>query len=237
MPNRCVVSLVLCFMVFGQLAAQEQLALTTNKQIASYAIGTQLGAQLLRALQSQPVEIDQDAVLLAIGDIVRGEGPRIDDDTLNQAMLAFQQEAAEQQAGAAEANLEQAMAFLAENKEKEGVVETDSGLQYKIVESGQGSSPAPDDMVVVHYSGRLLDDTEFDSSYKRGQPAEFQVNQVIRGWQEALVLMKPGDRWEVCVPPALGYGPTGAGSMIGPNHALIFEISLIEIKPAQASTQ
>lgn len=218
-------------------AAQEESSLTSNKEIASYAIGTQIGTQVLQSLQSQPLPLDHEALLIAIGDILRGDGPRFDLPTLQAAVTAFQQEAEKMRQQIAEDNLKRAMDFLVSNRDQEGVVETESGLQYKIIESGEGSNPAPEDLVVVHYRGRLLDDTEFDSSYTRGQPAEFYVNQVIRGWQEVLQLMKPGDRWEVYISPDLGYGPNGAGGSIGPNELLVFEVALLEIKPAQGSTE
>ena len=218
-------------------AAQEEPSLISNKEIASYAIGTQVGNQVLQSLRSQPVPLDHEAVLLAIGDILRGDGPRLDISTMQAAVSAFQQEALQMRQQIADDNLKRAMDFLAANRDQDGVVETDSGLQYKIIESGEGSNPAPVDLVVVHYRGRLLDDTEFDSSYARDQPAEFHVNQVIRGWQEVLQLMKPGDRWEVFISPDLGYGASGAGGSIGPNELLVFEVDLIEIKPAQGSTE
>ena len=218
-------------------AAQEESSLTSNKEIASYAIGTQIGSQVLQSLQSQPLPLDHEALLIAIGDILRGDGLRFDVPTMQAAVTAFQQEAEKMRQQIAEDNLKRAMDFLVSNRDQEGVVETESGLQYKIIESGEGSSPAPEDLVVVHYQGRLLNDTEFDSSYSRGQPAEFYVNQVIRGWQEVLQLMKPGDRWEVYISPDLGYGAKGAGGSIGRNELLVFEVALLEIKPAQGSTE
>ena len=136
------------------------------------------------------------------------------------------------QARGAEANLEAGRAFLASNTENEGVVEMPDGLQYRIVRAGDGPKPSADDRVVVHYRGRLLDGTEFDSSYQRGEPAEFMVGGVIRGWQAALKAMPKGSRWEVWIPAALAYGERGAGGVIGPNQALHFEIELIEVKPA-----
>ena len=205
-------TLVMCIGV----VAQEESSLTSNKEIASYAIGTQIGTQVLQSLQSQPLPLDHDALLIAIGDILRGDGPRFDLPTMQAAVSAFQQEAEQMRQQIAEDNLKRAMDFLVSNRDQEGVVETESGLQYKMIESGEGSSPAPEDLVVVHYRGRLLNDTEFDSSYSRGQPAEFYVNQVIRGWQEVLQLMKPGDRWEVYISPDLGYGPNGEAAVSVP---------------------
>lgn len=120
--------------------------------------------------------------------------------------------------------------FLAENKTNEGVVQTDSGLQYKVIEPGGGASPAPEDTVVVHYRGTLINGTEFDSSYKRNTPATFPVNGVIAGWQEGLQLMKVGSKFEFYIPSELAYGAKGAGGAIGPNETLIFEVELQEIK-------
>ena len=116
------------------------------------------------------------------------------------------------------------------NKTKEGVIETASGLQYKIINSGTGKKPASTSKVLVHYRGTLIDGTEFDSSYARGEPVELAVNQVIKGWQETLPLMTTGSKWQIVVPSELGYGQRGASGAIGPNATLLFDIELIEIK-------
>jgi FKBP-type peptidyl-prolyl cis-trans isomerase FklB len=126
-------------------------------------------------------------------------------------------------------NLKKGQAFLEKNKKKKGIVVTESGLQYKILKQGKGTSPGPVDKVKVHYKGTLIEGTEFDSSYTRGTPAEFKVNQVISGWTEALQLMKPGSKWELFIPANLGYGERGTGRSIGPNEVLIFEVELLEI--------
>ena len=126
-------------------------------------------------------------------------------------------------------NLEKSNAFLEENKLKEGVTTLSSGLQYTIITAGTGESPKPEDKVKVHYTGRLIDGTVFDSSVERGEPIVFGVNQVIPGWTEALQLMQPGAQWILYIPPALAYGENGAGGVIGPNQALIFEVELIEV--------
>jgi FKBP-type peptidyl-prolyl cis-trans isomerase len=128
-------------------------------------------------------------------------------------------------------NLQESIDFLLANKEKEGVVTLPSGLQYKVLEAGEGPSPKPEDQVKVHYTGSLIDGTIFDSSIERGEPIVFGVSQVIPGWTEALQLMSPGARWMLYIPPALAYGENGAGGVIGPNQALIFEVELIEINP------
>ena len=130
----------------------------------------------------------------------------------------------------AEANRQKGEAFLVENQKKEGVITLPSGLQYKVIEEGTGESPKPNDTVVTHYRGTLIDGKEFDSSYRRGEPASFPVNRVIAGWTEALQLMKVGAKWQLFIPPELAYGERGAGRAIGPNAALIFEIELVEIQ-------
>ena len=147
--------------------------------------------------------------------------------------LRQKQQAKMQEAGAA--NLKAGQDFLAANKTKEGVVTLPSGLQYKILTEGTGPKPSADDSVVCNYRGTLLDNTEFDSSYKRGQPTTFQVGQVIRGWTEALQLMPVGSKWQLFIPPDLAYGPRGAGANIGPNATLIFEVELLSIQPKAKS--
>ena len=137
------------------------------------------------------------------------------------------------QAAAAETNLAAATAFLAENKAKEGVIVTESGLQYQVIREGDGPKPGPEDTVEVNYAGTLIDGTEFDSSYKRGESVTFGVGQVIPGWTEALQLMPVGSKFKLVIPPELGYGAGGAGQAIGPNAALVFEVELISI-PSQA---
>jgi FKBP-type peptidyl-prolyl cis-trans isomerase FklB len=129
-----------------------------------------------------------------------------------------------------EKNVKEGETFLAANKKKEGVVTLPSGLQYKILKTGDGPKPTKDQTVKCHYRGTLIDGTEFDSSYKRGEPTEFPVGQVIKGWTEALQLMPVGSKWQLFIPSDLAYGPNGAGQMIGPNVTLIFDIELISIK-------
>jgi len=130
----------------------------------------------------------------------------------------------------ADKNLKDAEKFLEENKKKEGVITTASGLQYKIITKGNGKIPTAQDTVVAHYRGTLIDGTEFDNSFKRNEPATFPVSGVIKGWQEILQLMPVGSKWEVYIPPQLAYGEQGAGQVIPPNAALIFDIELISIK-------
>jgi FKBP-type peptidyl-prolyl cis-trans isomerase FklB len=142
-------------------------------------------------------------------------------------MMAKQQELAKI---VGEKNQKEGEAFLAENKKKEGVITLPSGLQYKVIKAGSGNKPKATDTVSVHYQGTLVNGTEFDSSYRRGQPVSFPVNGVIPGWTEALQLMEAGAKWQIVIPSNLAYGDRGAGPQIGPNATLIFEIELISIQ-------
>jgi FKBP-type peptidyl-prolyl cis-trans isomerase FklB len=207
--------------------AQDGPALETVDQRFSYLIGLQFGQSL--GEQGLGDRLDIDAFAAAIEDVLEGRDPRLTNEQLQatmQEMQAIQQ--AEFQA-AAEAAAAAGAAFLAENADAPGVETTESGLQYRVVEAGEGPSPEPSDSVTVHYEGRLLDGTVFDSSYQRGQPATFGVGQVITGWQEALQLMSVGATYEVWIPSGIAYGAQGAGDRIGPNETLNFTIELLEI--------
>ncbi len=178
------------------------------------------------------VALDVAAFAAGARDAVSGAESQLSDDEIQLAFDTYQaqlQEAAiaEQEAAASE-NQAQADAFLAENAQADGVMTTASGLQYKVLEAGEGEMPSSDSLVQVHYEGRLLDGTVFDSSYERGVPVEFGVTQVIPGWTEALQLMPEGSKWQLFIPPQLGYGPSGAGGLIGPNSLLIFDVELIQ---------
>jgi len=207
--------------------------LETTEQRLSYGIAFTLGQRM----KMDQVPMDVDAFTAGIRDALSGAEPMMTQEEIATEMQAYQEKAvAEQQAAQAElaaANAAAAAAFLEENAQREGVVVTDSGLQYEIIEEGDGPIPGPDDTVEVHYSGKLLDGTEFDSSYTRGQTVTFGVGQVIPGWTEALQLMPVGSKWKLFIPPELGYGAGGAGQVIGPNAALVFDVELIAI-PSQA---
>jgi len=169
-----------------------------------------------------------------------GSGARMTEAEMQDVMTSFEREMMSKQnemmAGQGAEAQEAGDSFLAENKTKEGVVTTDSGLQYKVVKPGEGKQPTRNDTVSVDYRGTLLDGTVFDSSYDRGQPAEFQVGRVIAGWTEALLLMKEGCEWELYIPSKLAYGPQGMpGSPIGPNETLIFKVELRKINAAPGS--
>ena len=206
-------------------------ALTTSKQKASYAIGMNWGTGLHR----QGIDVDSAALIQGMKDALAGGKTLLTEDEARSALMALQSEMqAKQQAKAAqegEANKKEGDAFLAANKSKEGVVTLPSGLQYKILTPGTGPKPTATDSVVCNYKGTLINGTEFDSSYKRGEPATFPVTGVIKGWTEALQLMPVGSKWQLFIPPDLAYGPRGTpGGPIGPNATLVFEVELISIK-------
>jgi len=204
--------------------------LKTLDQRLSYAIGLDLAARF----KQDEIEIDTRALSLALADVQAGKEPRLNEEERRAAIQAFQDKQRAKQAEAfavvADANKKEGEEFLAANAEKEGVVTLPSGLQYKVITNGDGPKPTKEDTVSVHYRGTLIDGTEFDSSYKRGQPVSFPVTGVIPGWTEALQLMPEGSKWELFIPSQLAYGPGGTSGQIGPNETLIFEVELLEAK-------
>lgn len=203
--------------------------LETEAQKVSYVIGSQIGT----SIKSDGIEIDLDAFVRGLTDARAGRELAMTQEEMQQAMQGFREQMmakmeAERAEAGAKAGAEGAK-FLAENAEKPGVKTTESGLQYVVVEEGDGATPEASDVVRTHYRGTLIDGTEFDSSYARGEPAEFPVNGVIAGWTEALQLMQVGDKWKLFIPSDLAYGERGAGQDIPPNAALIFDIELLEI--------
>lgn len=204
---------------------------------ASYIIGLNLG----QSLKSQDVPVTADLIIQGLRDGLAGANPLLTPEEIQAAMQEFQQQlTTAQQAkmqAAGEANMKASQAFLDQNKAKPGVKTTASGLQYEVVQEGSGESPKATDRVTVHYRGTLVDGTVFDSSYDRNEPVTFPVNGVIPGWVEALQLMKPGAKYKLYIPPALGYGERGAGGQIGPNQALIFDVELISVEKAPAQGQ
>jgi len=207
-----------------------ELKLDTPKSRISYTIGVNIGQDF----KSQKLEIDADVLMEGIKDSLAGKELRLTEEQMASEIQVFQQDMqakmmAEMEALAAK-NKTEGEAFLAENAKKEGVVVTASGLQYKVLEAGEGDSPVPSDVVTVNYRGTLVDGTQFDSSYDRGQPATFPVGGVIAGWTEALQLMKPGAKWQLVIPADLAYGERGAGQSIGPNSTLLFDVELISVE-------
>ena len=208
---------------------EKEVTLDSQKSRISYTIGSNIG----RDFVNQEMDIDADVLLVGLQDAMAQKEPRMTEDEMAAEVQSFQQEmqakAEATMKALAEKNLEEGKAFLAENATKEGVVVTESGLQYKIIEAGTGDAPTETDTVTVHYKGTLIDGTQFDSSYDRGQPATFPVGGVIPGWTEALQLMKPGAKFQIYIPADLAYGERGAGQDIGPNATLIFDVELIEV--------
>ena len=226
--NRSLLAVLACAMlVTGGTAGAQEAALDTAKQRFSYGLGMQIAQSLVR---QKITDVDAGALALAVEDMLGGREPRLSIDELRAAVKSYQAEAAAVRASLAEANKAAGADFMARNRSLEGVVEHESGIQYVVREEGTGERPTETDSVLVHYRGWLLDGTEFDSSYKRGQPVTLGVGEVIPGWQQALMLMPVGSRWEVWVPSDLAYGADGAGATIGPNQTLHFEIQLIAIE-------
>ncbi|MDC1072160.1 FKBP-type peptidyl-prolyl cis-trans isomerase [Gammaproteobacteria bacterium] len=202
----------------------------TNQDQFSYAIGYQIGSQIAQQLKSEGLDVNPAFLAQALEDVIAGNEPALTIDEMNAAISSAQQQAQEQTMANAQLAVEAGETFRNQYAEQDGVMRTDSGMLYRILDEGSGEKPAASDTVVVHYRGTLINGAEFDSSIKRNQPATFGLNSIIPGWQEILQLMPEGSRWEVVIPPALAYGSTGAGGMIGPEETLIFEIELIEIK-------
>jgi FKBP-type peptidyl-prolyl cis-trans isomerase FklB len=196
----------------------------------NYSLGYQIGGDFKR----QGVEIRPELVVKGIQDALSGPATLMTPEEMNRTLVELKRKiVADQQAALqkeAEENLALGKAFLEANGKKDGVVTLPSGLQYRVIRQGTGPSPASTDKVTVQYKGTLIDGTEFDSSYKRGQPAIFQADQVIKGWNEALQLMKEGAKWELFIPPALAYGNRSIGDIIKPNSALVFEVELLSVE-------
>jgi FKBP-type peptidyl-prolyl cis-trans isomerase FklB len=210
----------------GSSLAIDDLSKGSDKQKFGYAVGFQIGQDLRQG----GLDVDPDSFSQAVRDVLTNTPPKMSREDMQAAIEKFQQQQATQQAAKAEKALKDGQAFLTENKTKKGVVVRPSGLQYLVVKEGSGKSPTAADTVEVNYRGTLIDGTEFDSSYSRGQTVSFPVNQVIQGWQEVLPLMKTGAQWKVYIPADLAYGDRGAGANIGPNETLVFDIELISIK-------
>ena len=229
MNIRSVTLAVALFFLISTAYAAEETTLKTPKDKLSYIIGVQVGNDL----KSQSIDVDSAIVSKGLQDSIAGKKLLISDQEAKDIIAQYQKERAgkmaEERKTAGEKNKKEGAAFLAENKKKEGVKTLPSGLQYKVIKEGTGKTPKATDTVVTQYRGTLINGTEFDSSYKRNEPATFPVNGVIKGWTEALQLMKEGSKWQIVVPPELAYGEQGAGP-IGPNAVLIFEIELVSIK-------
>lgn len=220
----------------AQTTSANATTLTTDKERESYAMGMYIGTSWKR----NGVDVDLNALMHGIKDLQSGQTLLTEDQMRAQLMqlqrnLMASHQKQQSQQGAQ--NEQEGQAFLAKNKSEPGVVTLPDGLQYKIIQDGTGAAPDPNDIVTVNYRGTFVNGTEFDSSYKRGRPAEFPVTGVIPGWTEALEKMKVGSKWDIYVPSNLAYGPSGREPLVGPNQTLIFEVELLGVKARPAPPQ
>ncbi len=226
-----VLATIISFSLFINVCwANDTLILKDNKDRISYSVGYQIGGDLTR----QGLEINPEVVVRGIQDAIKGTGSAMTPSemrtTLVELKTRLMADQKKKMEASAEKNLAEGKAFLAENAKKDGVKTLPSGLQYKVIEAGSGKMPEAGDNVTVHYRGTLIDGSEFDSSYSRGEPATFKSDRVIAGWTEALQLMKEGAKWQLFIPSELAYGQRGAGAQIGPNSTLIFDVELLSVQ-------
>ncbi|MGA7159658.1 MAG: FKBP-type peptidyl-prolyl cis-trans isomerase [Bacteroidota bacterium] len=227
---KLIVALALVVLLPACQSTQHKTELKTLQDSVSYSIGMDIG----RNLKGQMIDVNADALAQGIKDL-NGDGkPMLSDAQARGAMMAFQTQMmathADKMKAAGEKNKTEGAAFLADNKKKEGVITLPSGLQYKVLTAGKGKKPRANDKVTLNYRGTLIDGTEFDDSYKRGEPAVFPVGGIIKGLSEALQLMPVGSKWQIFIPSDIAYGEQGAGAQIAPNAVLIFEIELLGIQ-------
>jgi FKBP-type peptidyl-prolyl cis-trans isomerase FklB len=227
---KCIIAAIISIgLLFGVCLAADKLELKDQRDKESYSLGYQFG----ESLKIQALDVNLDVYTSAIRDALAGKAPQLSQEEIRATIMDLQKRAmAAQQKAVKEQgdkNLAEGKAFLTSNAKKEGVKTLPSGLQYKILAEGSGKTPKATDEVTVNYKGSLVDGREFDNSYKRGAPTNFRVDKVIRGWTEALQLMKEGSKWELFIPPELGYGERGAGP-VPPTSVLIFEVELISVK-------
>ena len=218
-----ILLITLISMPFSAFAADKP---KTSKEQISYTLGVQLGQNF----KQDNIDLDINQFVQALKDVMQGSPLKLSQEEMQQAMLTLRNEKQKEMEALAEKNKQAGDAFLTKNRKAEGVKETASGLQYKVLTAGTGPKPTTSNTVTVNYRGTLIDGTEFDSSYKRGQPATFPVQGVIQGWQEALQLMPKGSKWMVYIPSNLAYGPRAASPLIGPNSTLVFEVELLDVK-------
>ena len=227
--KQMVIAVLSLALLSGICLADDNLNMKDEKVRVSYSVGYQVGGDFKR----QGVDINPEVLLNGVQDALAGNDPLMPPQEMRTTLVDLQKKLAATQKqkmkAEAEKNLSEGKAFLEGNGEKEGVKTLPSGLQYKVIKEGSGRTPKADDTVTVHYRGTLIDGTEFDSSYSRGEPVTFRTDRVIVGWKEALQLMKEGAKWQLFIPPELGYGDKSAGR-IEPNSTLIFDVELISVK-------
>ena len=222
--------LVLLTLAPSYLLADEVPALESRQEKESYSIGYQVGISMIR----DGVEVDLDTLIKGLQDAISEKDPLLNNEEMRDLIVDRRERAKEAQMQklleTRAKNAEETQKFLSENVKKQGIMTTESGLQYKILKAGEGISPESGDTVTVHYKGTFIDGEEFDSSYSKGEPQTFQVNRVIKGWTEALQMMKVGAKWKIFLPPRLAYGQRGDGETIPPNKVLVFEIELLSVE-------
>ena len=231
-------SCVWIFTIAQLFAAEPASKLETQEDKESYSIGYQVG----QSLTTDGVEVKIEKVIEGLQDAVNRKDPRVKDEEMKKLIGDLRKKAREAQLKKVQEqsvrNAQESEKFLEENKTKEGVKVTESGLQYKVLKQGNGPAPGPEDFVKVNYRGTFIDGSEFDSSYAKGEPARVQTDGVIKGWTEALRMMKTGSKWQLFVPPELAYGRGGSGQRIPPNKVLVFDIELLAVeKGDKASAQ
>jgi len=225
------VSMVL---IFGLIACGKKKLSKSDIETQMDKVSYVMGHNIANNFKNQKIDIQMEAFIQGIKDGLKEDVNIFDPKEVQEIMTEYQNQMRDKmeidRKDVSKINLKEGKAFLAENKEKEGIVTLESGLQYKVLKEGTGPFPKATDKVKTHYVGTLIDGTEFDSSVKRGEPITFSVTGVIPGWTEALQLMKVGSKWKLFIPSELAYGENGAGNLIGPNAALIFEVELISIE-------
>ncbi|HGF0826775.1 TPA: macrophage infectivity potentiator Mip [Legionella pneumophila] len=230
MKMKLVTAAVMGLAMSTAMAVTDATSLATDKDKLSYSIGADLG----KNFKNQGIDVNPEAMAKGMQDAMSGAQLALTEQQMKDVLNKFQKDLMAKRTAEfnkkADENKVKGEAFLTENKNKPGVVVLPSGLQYKVINSGNGVKPGKSDTVTVEYTGRLIDGTVFDSTEKTGKPATFQVSQVIPGWTEALQLMPAGSTWEIYVPSGLAYGPRSVGGPIGPNETLIFKIHLISVK-------
>ena len=236
-PASAGMTVVLAVAALGACQGGPSADLESFEGRSSYAVGLDIGMNLERT----GVELELAGVLRGISDVLEGRELQMTQEEVGQVLqeLSTRMQTAQQErfAEAAERNVTEGQEYLAQNGQRDGVITTESGLQFKVLKAGDGQSPAAEDMVTVHYKGSFIDGKEFDSSFSRGKPATFETDGVIKGWTEALQLMKENAKWQLFVPPDLAYGRTGLEGSIPPNKVLVFEIELISIQKQHNTAQ
>jgi FKBP-type peptidyl-prolyl cis-trans isomerase FklB len=229
--NRYVAALLSCTVLAScgsDNGLPEPGSLDSDEQKFSYAIGFQVGSRV----RQDSLPVDPGLVAIGVRDALSDASPRIPEDSMREAIVAYQQKRAQELGVLAEQNKTAGQEFRDKFADGSDVVKLESGVLYKVLKKGDGPSPRAVDTVVAHYRGALINGREFDSSYSRSEPETFAVADVIPGWRQVLPLMQVGAKWQVVIPPELGYGMEGAGDVIGPNETLVFDIELLDVKPA-----